>query len=235
MSGWAARRFWSEVAIEAVDGGFAIRLDGREVRTPARAPLVLPTRALAGLVAGEWAAQEGTIRPETMPATRAANAAIDKVRGQAGEVAELIAAFGATDLLCYRAEAPEALVARQAEAWDPLLAWSARRFGVTWRVTSGVMPCAQPQATLDRLSAHVAGFSAFELTALHDLVTLTGSLVIGLAATERQAPPEVLWRISRIDEDWQIAQWGEDAEAAALAEARRQGFLEAERFFAACR
>jgi chaperone required for assembly of F1-ATPase len=235
MSGWAAKRFWSEVAVEAAEGGWAVRLDGREVRTPARAPLILPTRALADLVAAEWIAQDGAIRPETMPATRAANAAIDKVRGQLSEVAELIAAFGATDLLCYRAEAPAALVERQAAAWDPLLAWSARRFGVRWQVTSGVMPCAQPKATLDRLSAHVAGFTAFELTALHDLVALSGSLVIGLAATEGQAPPEDLWQVSRIDEDWQIAQWGEDAEAAAQADARRKSFLQAHRFFAACR
>ena len=187
------------------------------------------------MVAAEWTAQDGVIRPETMPATRAANAAIDKVRGQASEVAELIADYGATDLLCYRAETPAALVEQQAAAWDPLLAWAARRFDVGWQVTSGVMPCAQPKATLDRLSAHVAGFTAFELTALHDLVALSGSLVVGLAATEGQAEPKALWQISRIDEDWQIAQWGEDAEAAAQADARRKGFLQAHRFYAACR
>ena len=235
MSGWAAKRFWSEVAVETVGEGFTVRLDGRALRTPAKAPLKLPTRALADLVAAEWAAQEGAIRPETMPATRAANAAIDKVRGQKSEVAELIAAYGATDLLCYRAAAPAPLVERQAAAWDPLLEWSARRFGVAWQVATGVMPQDQPRATLDRLAAHVAGFSAFELTALHDLVALSGSLVIGLAATEAQAPPDALWRVSRVDEDWQIAQWGEDAEAAALAATRRQGFLDACRFFAACR
>jgi chaperone required for assembly of F1-ATPase len=235
MSGWAARRFWSKVTVVPEGEEFAIRLDGREVRTPARAPLLLPTRALADMVAAEWAAQDGTIRPQTMPATRAANAAIDKVRGQASAVAELVAGYGATDLLCYRAEAPQALAERQAAEWDPLLAWSARRYGVSWEVTTGVMPAAQPEATLHRLSAHVAGFSAFELTGLHDLVTLSGSLVIGLAATEGQAPPEELWRLSRLDEDWQIAQWGEDAEAAASAEARRQGFLEAHRFVLACR
>jgi chaperone required for assembly of F1-ATPase len=235
MSTWGARRFWTEVSIQPVEGGFAIRLDGRDLRTPAKAPLVLPTRAFAELVAAEWAAQEGTIRPDTMPATRAANVAIDKVRGQAREVAGLIAEYGATDLLCYRAEAPEALAARQAAAWDPLLDWAAHRFGVNWQVTTGVMPCAQPQATLDRLSAHVAGFDAFELTALYDLVALSGSLVIGLAVAEGQADPEALWRASRIDEDWQIAQWGEDAEAAHKAELRQRDFLNAARFFAACR
>lgn len=235
MTGWAARRFWREVTIGEGEGGHVVRLDGREVRTPARALLVLPTRALAELVAAEWAAQEGAIRPEAMPATRAANAAIDRVRGQPAAVAELVAGYGATDLLCYRAEAPAALAARQAETWDPLLAWAARRFSVTWCVTTGVMPCAQPQATIDRLAAHVGRFSAFELTALHDLVTLSGSLVLGLAATEGQGAPEELWQASRIDEEWQIAQWGEDAEAAAATAARRQGFLDAYRFLAACR
>ncbi len=235
MSGWAARRFWSQVTVEAAEGGHILRLDGRELRTPAKASLFLPTRALADMVAQEWRAQEGTIRPDTMPATRAANAAVDKVRGQAAEVADLIAAYGATDLLCYRADAPAALIAQQAAAWDPLLDWSARRFGIRWEVTTGVMPLTQPQLTLDVLSAHVASFGAFELTALHDLVAMSGSLVIGLAATEGQAEPEELWRVSRIDEDWQISQWGADEEAAALAESRRQSFLEAYRFFVACR
>jgi chaperone required for assembly of F1-ATPase len=234
MSGWAARRFWREVEIRPVDDGFAIHLDGKALRTPAQKPLHLPTRALAELVAAEWDAQEGVIRPDTMPATRAANAAIDKVRVQAAEVGRLIAEYGATDLLCYRAEAPAALAERQAAAWDPLLAWAARRFGVSWRVTAGVMPCAQPQATLDRLAAHVGGLGTFELTALHDLVALSGSLVIGLAVSERHAPPEDLWEASRIDEEWQIAQWGEDAEAAAAAAARRRSFHDAARFFLAC-
>ena len=234
MSGWAAKRFWTDVTVAEAEDGFAIRLDGREIRTPAKARLLLPTAALADLVAAEWAAQDGRIRPETMPATRAANAALDKVRGQQSEVAALIAAYGATDLLCYRADAPQELVALQGAAWDPLLEWSARRFGIAWTVTTGVMPQEQPKATLDRLSAHVAGFSAFELTAVHDLVALSGSLVIGLAATEGQ-PAEPLWQASRVDEEWQISQWGADAEATALAEARRQGFLDAWRFYAACR
>lgn len=235
MSGWAARRFWDDVTVSEDNGGYSVQLDGREVRTPAKARLVLPTRALAEVVAAEWAEQDGQIRPDRMPATRAANSAIDKVRGQEAEVAELVAAYGANDLLCYRAEAPQELVARQTAAWDPLLEWAARRFEISWNVTVGVMPCAQPQATLDKLSAHVAGFSAFELTGVHDLVSLSGSLVIGLAATEKHVPAEDLWNISRIDEDWQISQWGEDAEASHLAAERRQGFLDAWLFFHACR
>ncbi|GAB4272360.1 MAG: ATPase [Pararhodobacter sp.] len=234
MSGWARKRFWKTVEIVEQDGGFAVALDGRAIKTPAKAPLVLPTRALAELVAAEWRAQGDTINPDTMPATRAANAAIDKVRGQFQEVAELLTAYGGTDLLCYRADGPEELIARQAAAWDPLLEWSAARFGVTWNVTSGVMPAEQAERTLARLAAHVEAFTPFQLTAFHDLVAMPGSLVIGLAVTEGQSTPEDLWQVSRIDEDWQMEQWGPDDEASALAERRRQAFLDAARFFAAC-
>jgi len=233
MSGWAKKRFWKAVDVAEVDGGYAVQLDGRSIKTPAKAALVLPTRALADLLAAEWDAQAELINPATMPATRAANAAIDKVRGQFHEVAGLLTAYGETDLLCHRADAPAELVARQAAAWDPLLDWSAARFGVRWQVTTGVMPVAQPRETLDRLGAHVAGYTPFQLTAFHDLVSMPGSLVIGLAAAEGQAPVEALWQASRIDEDWQIEQWGPDDEAESLTALRRQSFFDAARFFAA--
>lgn len=234
MSGWGRKVFWKEVGITETPEGFGITLDGRAIKTPAKAALALPSRAMAERVAAEWAAQEGEVDPESMPATRAANAAIDKVRGQFHEVAGLITAYGETDLLCYRAEGPEALIERQRAAWDPLLDWSAGRFGVTWEVTSGIMPTDQSPETLRRLAAHVAGFTPFELTAFHDLVAMSGSLVIGLAATEGIAPVEALWRASRIDEDWQIEQWGEDDEATKLAEHRRLAFLNAAQFFSLC-
>lgn len=235
MSGWARKRFWQDATVIEADGGYSIQLDGRSVMTPARAPLVVPTRALAERIAAEWMAQEAEVRPETMPTTRAANAAIDKVRGQFHEVASLISAYGETDLLCYRAAGPAALRARQDAAWDPLLDWAARRFGVAWKVTTGVMPCPQPPQTLGDLAAHVARFSVFELTAFHELVAMSGSLVIGLAVTEDHADPEALWALSRIDEDWQIEQWGGDDEARALTALRRLSFLNAAEFFAICR
>jgi len=235
MSDWARKRFWKEAQVDEGPGGFTIRLDGRVVKTPAKAPLVVPTRALAELVAAEWDAQDTEIRPETMPATRAANAALDKVRGQFAEVAALITAYGETDLLCYRAEGPAALVARQGAAWDPLLEWSAGRFGIRWAVTTGVMPTPQPAETLARLGEHVGGFTAWELTAFHDLVAVSGSLVIGLAVTEGIAPVDDLWSASRIDEDWQAEQWGEDPFATKMTVQHRAAFFAAARFFAACR
>ncbi|MCL4675143.1 MAG: ATPase [Pararhodobacter sp.] len=228
------KRFWKTVQVTQVEGGFTVHLDGRGIQTPAKAALVVPTRAIAELIAREWDAQRDRIDPETMPATRAANAALDKVRVQFDEVAALLTAYGDTDLLCYRAETPEELVKRQAMAWDPLLDWAARRFGVQWRVTTGVMPTEQPPETVARLGRHVAGFTAFQLTAFHDLVAMSGSLVIGLAVTEHMAAPDLLWSASRIDEIWQIEQWGEDDEAMILANRRRDSFLNAVRFFDSC-
>lgn len=230
----ARKRFWKTVAVVAEDGGFAIQLDSRPLKTPAKAPLVVPTRAIADLIAAEWEAQGTHLQPHTMPATRAANAALDKVRGQFHEVASLLTAYGETDLLCYRAAAPVELVALQAQVWDPLLDWSAGRFGLRWQVTTGVMPTPQPAETLTILAAHVASFSPFQLTAFHDLVAMSGSLVIALAVTEGIAPVEDLWRASRIDEDWQAREWGEDEEATALATLRHGSFLAAATFFAAC-
>lgn len=235
MSGWGRKRFWKAVSVVAVEGGFAIHLDARAVKTPAKTPLVVPTRALADLIAAEWDAQGADIKPDTMPATRAANAALDKVAVQFDEVATLLAAYGETDLLCYRAEGPAELVAEQAAAWDPLLDWATARFGVRWVVTAGIMPTAQPDATLARLGAHVRGFTPFQLTAFHDLVAMSGSLVIGLAATEGAAPLEHLWQASRIDEEWQARLWGRDDEADAQTLRRHHAFLAAATFFSACK
>lgn len=230
MSGWAAKRFWKAATVVAVETGFEVALDGRRVKTPAKSPLILPTRALAEAVAAEWQAQETTIAPESMPCTRSANAAIDKVTPQRTEVAQLIAAYGDSDLLCYRAEGPEALVARQAKAWDPMLDWAASALGARLSVAAGVIHIAQPAESLAVLDAAVAEFDAFELTALHDLVALSGSLVLGLAASHGVAPAEDLWNLSRVDEDWQVELWGADEEAAENAALRRAAFLHAARF-----
>ena len=230
MTQWAMKRFWQTASVEDVEGGFTILLDGRPVRTPAKRAFLLPTRAMAEVAAGEWEAQEREIAPLTMPVTRAANAAIDKVAIQHAEVAAMIAAYAESDLLCHRADRPMELAARQAEAWDPLLDWLREALGAPLEPTSGVIPRAQPAESLARLQARVASLDAFELTALHDLVALSGSLVIGLAAMEEVSPIEFLWDISRIDETWQQEQWGVDSEAAAVAAARRRDFLQARRF-----
>lgn len=231
MAEWQPRVFWREVTVAPVEGGHAVLLDGRPVRTPNRAALTLPSRGLAEEVAAEWAAQEEVIRPAAMPATRLANSAIEKVRPLRADVVALVAGYGESDLLCYRAEAPETLVQRQAEGWDPLIDWVAA-LGVALRVGTGVMPIAQEAAALVRLSGEVAAMDDFRLAAFHELVTLSGSIVIALAVTHGVRDPELAWRLSRIDEDWQAEQWGRDAEAEAQAGTRRQGFLFAARFHA---
>lgn len=232
MSGWKPKRFWKEAHVtKAEGGGFTILLDERPVRTPAKAPLVLPSRALAEAVAAEWEAQAGAVRPETMPITRTANSAIDKVAVQHAEVAALLAAYGETDLLCYRAEAPEELVRRQCAAWDPLLDWAAAALQARLATVTGVIPAQQDDLALERLARRVRAFDSFHLAAFHDLVSLSGSLVLGFAATETVHDPETIWALSRIDESWQAEQWGEDEEAVEHTARKKQAFLDAMRFF----
>lgn len=231
MSGWKVKRFWKDALVRGDGGQFHVLLDARPVKTPAKALLVLPTRALAEAVAAEWRQVEGMVDPRAMPVTRSANAAIDKVATQFHEVAGLIAEYGGSDLLCYRAEAPPELAAAQAAAWNPMLDWARSRFGAQLVVTAGVAHVAQPAASLAALSAPVRACTPFQLTALHDLVGLTGSLVLGLAATTEDFAPDALWRLSRFDEDWQARLWGEDEDASAIAENKRKDFLHACHFW----
>jgi chaperone required for assembly of F1-ATPase len=229
--GWTAKRFWREVSVAETAGGFAVHLDTRRVMTPGKLPLTLPTRAMADAVAAEWAAQEGEIRPLTMPVTRAANSAVERVIPQQAEVAAMLAAYAETDLTCHRAEAPAALQARQAAAWDPLLDWAAETHGARLRPTFGILPVDQPPAALTALAARVAALDAFRLTALHDLVTLSGSIVIGLATAEGRLDPDSGWALSRIDEDWQAELWGRDEDAEAAAAIKHAAFRQAMRFW----
>ena len=234
MSVWSTRKFWTVASAVPVDGGFTVHLDARWVRTPLKAPLVLPTLALAEAVAAEWDAQDGKVNPETMPFTRTANSAIDKVAPQFDAVAAMLAEYGGSDLLCYRAEGPPDLVARQAEAWDPVLIWAYQTFGADLVVTTGVIHVAQPPESLVTLHQKVGEMTPFQLSAFHDLVALSGSLVLALAVTERRLTAEEAWNLSRIDENWQISLWGEDEEAAEVTARKRAAFLQADRFFGLC-
>ena len=235
MNGWVAKRFWTEVRVAPVGTGYSVLLDSRAVRTPAKALLAVPSAAMAAAIAVEWQAQQGKIDPRGMPVTCSANAAIDRVAVQQAEVVGLIAAYGDSDLLCYRAPGPVELVARQAGGWDPMLDWAAAEFGARLQAVSGVVHIAQGAGALDRLTGQVAALTAFELTALHDLVALSGSLVLGLAVLAGFRSSEALWELSRIDESWQIELWGTDAEAGDVAALKRAAFLHAERFYRLCR
>lgn len=230
MTDWRPKRFWTEAKAETADGGYTIALDGRPVNTPGKTRLVLPTLSMATAIAAEWDAQSEVLDPATMPVTRSANSAIDKVAVQRAEVIDLLAAYGDDDLLCYRADAPAALVAQQTAAWDPWLDWAATTHDASLTVATGVMHIAQPKAALTRLRAPLEEADNFALTALHDLISLSGSLVLALAVKDAAVDPETAWTVSRLDEAWQISQWGEDAEAATAADAKRRDFLHAARF-----
>lgn len=231
MSERPQKRFWTEATVAETADGFAIELDGRRVKTPAKAALVLPTLAMAETIAAEWRAQEQKIYPQTMPFLRSANAAIDKVRHQHAEVAGLLAAYGDSDLLCYRADSPASLVARQAEQWDPALDWAEEVLGVRLEQQAGVVHRPQAPADLARLTEKVHELTAFRLAAFHDLVSLSGSLILGFAAALDWKDAETVWKLSRLDEIWQEEQWGADDEAQASAETKRQAFLHAKRFY----
>jgi chaperone required for assembly of F1-ATPase len=234
MTGWTARRFWTEAVPRQTEGGWSVALDDRPLRTPAKAPLLLPSRVLAAMIAAEWQAQGETVDPTAMPATRMANSAIDKVAPQHAEVAALVAAYGGSDLLCYRAPYPAELVARQRH-WDAPLGWAERALGARLQPTVGVMPRAQDPAALARLAERVDALPAFELAPFHDLVAITGSLILGLAVAEQAMDAAEAWALSRIDEEFQIERWGSDEEAAESAERRRQDLVFAETFLIAAR
>jgi chaperone required for assembly of F1-ATPase len=231
MSAWKPKRFWKAVTIHPHADGFAVHLDARHARTPGKAPLILPSRAMADAVAAEWQAQQGLVKPETMPFTRGANTAIDKVAPQMGVIVADLASYGGTDLLCYRATGPQALVDRQNAGWNPLLDWSAEALNAPLHHVPGVMHIAQPEASLARLHALVAAMQPFQITGFHDLVQLSGSLILALAVTRGRLTPDAAWGLSRIDETWQIEAWGDDEDAAATVEIKRLAFHQAVAFW----
>jgi chaperone required for assembly of F1-ATPase len=201
-----------------------VELDGRPIRTPGRALLILPGAALAEAVAGEWNAQGETIDPRAMKLTGLANAAIDRIAPDKDGFARGLAMYGESDLLCYRAEGPPRLIERQAHHWDPILAWARRRYDVDFEVASGIVHKPQPRATVDRLAHAVLAYSPFKLAGLAPLVTVSGSLVIALALAEGAIPLDAAWSAASLDELWQAENWGEDSEATAVLATRRADF-----------
>jgi chaperone required for assembly of F1-ATPase len=218
------KRFWKQVTVD----GQGLALDGRPVRTPGRAALELPTPRLAEAVAEEWRTVGDEIDPRRMPLTGLANAAIDRI--DPATFAAGLAAYGESDLLCYRAEAPEPLVERQRAAWDPLLDWARSRYDVHFETVAGVIHRAQPAATVARLGEAVAALDAFRLAGLSPLVTVSGSLVAALAVLEGAVTPEAAWNATRVDEDWQAELWGEDDLATKARDAHRADFDAGARF-----
>ena len=221
------RRFYENAG---VGDGNVVLLDARPVKTPGRAPLAPPSARLAEAIADEWNAQGETIDPRAMPLTGLANAAIDRIAAAKAAFAHGLAVYGESDLLCYRAEGPAPLVARQADLWEPILDWARSRYGIAFEVTAGIVHRPQPPGTVARLAAAVESRDHFELAGLSPLVTVSGSLVVALALAEGAIGLETAWAAATLDEQWQAEQWGEDEEAVKALAGRRADFAAAARF-----
>jgi len=223
------KRFYKEAAAGETPDGYAILLDGRAVKTPSKQLLAVPCAALARAMAEEWAAQGEYIDPRSMWLTKLANTALDLVKPRRAAVIAEIVAFAGTDLLCYRAEAPAALVARQAATFEPLLEWAAAR-GIRLKTTTGLIHIAQDDQALAACGQALEGLDHFRLAALHNAVTLAGSAVIGLALAERHLDAEAAFAAAYLDEAWQMEMSGRDAEEEARLARRRAELLETARF-----
>ncbi len=210
-----ARRFYEYVAVSACEDGYAITLDDRPVNTPGGTKLILPGEALAKAVADEWEAQGELIAPESMPFMGLSSTAIDRVGSRRSEIDVQVIKYAESDLLCYRADSPLELVARQAEKWQPLIDWAEDIYDVEFVVTAGINPVSQPQPTLRAVEKTLGALDDFELTALATVTELTGSLVLGLALLTDRIGADQAFNLSQLDEMFQVETWGEDQEAAA--------------------
>lgn len=218
------KRFYREASAGRSDAGWRLLLDGRPAKTPGRHALAFPTEALASAVAAEWSALGEFIEPLKMPITRIANSIIDGVVPDPAPVAAEIVRYAASDLLCYRADGPATLVARQAVVWDPVLAWARDDLGGRLILSQGVVFVTQPPAALEALAAALPKEDGWRIGATHVVTTLTGSALLALALLLGRLDGEAVWAAAHVDEDFQISQWGEDADAAERRVARRREF-----------
>lgn len=226
------KRFWKITEAVEVDGRWGVALDGRAVQTPARAPLLVPSEALGLAITAEWDAQTEKLAPATMPLTGLANAAIDIADSTPSALAESVAAYAQTDLLCYRDDRDPDLQAEQAAAWNPTLSWAERHYGVEFTLAHGVLPVDQPPATVAALRAAVFEQPSFRLAPLSPLTTIGGSLVAGLALIEGAFTAEHLWDVVSLDELYQERRWGSDSEAQMARAKRESDWSNAARFLA---
>ena len=222
------KRFYKDVAVAPAEERFAVHLDGKPVRTPAKAPLTLPTEAAARLVADEFAAQGEHLDLVSMPVMRLANTALDGVAADPQAVLEDVLRFASSDLLCYRAGEPEGLVARQSEAWDPVIDWARAALGARLVLAEGVMHVEQPREAIAAIGVHLSQRAEpFRLAALHVMTSLTGSALLALAVDFEEMTAEEAWSAAHVDEDWQEEHWGKDSEAVARRSARRRDMFAA--------
>ena len=207
------RRFYRDVTVAPAEGGYQVLLDGRPMRTPARQLLAAPTAPLAEAIADEWRGQGDTIRPDAMPLTRLASTAIDRMPAQRQAAIEEVIAYTDTDLVCYRAAEPFELVQRQHQAWQPMLEWLTRTYGVKLAVTTSILPLTQPAAARTRLRSAVEDLSDWPLVGMHMATTALGSLVLGLGLLHGRLDADAALAASLLDELFEIERWGSDVEA----------------------
>src|SRR4030088_1981402 len=217
------KRFYTATGVTDAADGFAITLDDRPVRTPSGRPLVAPKREIAEAMAAEGAAQNENIDPLTMPLTRFANSVVDAVADRVGAVADDIAKYLGTDLLFYRAGHPEALVAREAALWDPVVYWAAEALGAHFILAEGIVHVRQPDAAIAAARAALPA-DPWSIAGLHVVTTLTGSALLALALLRGVLDPDQVWAAAHVDEDWNIEKWGGDEEVAARRAGRGGGF-----------
>jgi chaperone required for assembly of F1-ATPase len=229
------KRFYKDVTVDRAPEGWRILLDGRPVKTPGRNDLLLPQARLAEFIAGEWRGQSDEITPFSMPMLRMANTVIDGVTSNRESVIAAILRFGEHDAICHRASYPADLVARQQEAWTPMLEWTASRYDARLETVVGLGEIEQPPQVLAKLRDAIAAHDDFALAALHVMASITGSLVLALALADGAINPAQAFQMSRLEEDHQAAQWGQDAEASARAQALAREMDVAMAFLAASR
>jgi chaperone required for assembly of F1-ATPase len=224
------KRFYRQVDCVPTETGWQIALDGKKLRSPARADLVLPTERLATAIKVEWDAQEDHILPHRMPMMQLASTAVDRITPNHGKVVIETAGYAGSDLVCYRADAPEELVRRQVQHWQSVLDWANHRFDTALQATTGIVAIAQSPTSLARFEQVVSAFEPWRLTALASLTGATGSLVIALAIFERHLTPEQAVAAAQLDELYQAERWGEDVEALERRQALARDIADAARF-----
>jgi chaperone required for assembly of F1-ATPase len=224
------KRFYQEVSIVPAAAGFAVNLDGKLLRTPAKAPLEVPSRALAEAIAAEWRDQGGEMKLDDLPLTRLVSSAIDLVTTRRDAVVAEVANYASTDLVCYRATHPPALAQRQQQTWQPLIDWATLRYDAPLEVTAGVVPIRQSAATLRAFAAAVESYHSLELAALHLATSAAGSLVVALALIEGRLDVEGAFAAAQLDESFEIEQWGEDGEQTQRRAALKDDMALAHRF-----
>jgi len=219
------KRFYKKVSVAPVEGGFEVHLDGKPIRTPSRAIMMIPNKELTEAIAAEWDAQKEFVETGVMPLTRLAYAAIDHVGQNRADVVDQISKYAETDLVSYRAEGPRPLQEMQNNAWQPLVEWMEKRFGVKLAITEGVIPVEQDPEHMAVIRDLVEGIDDFRLAAVQAVTTASGSVAIGLALWDDAIEPDKAWRVAQVEEDYQIGFWGDDLNAMAMREGRRQTLM----------